>query len=42
METIYFKEHECHTYGSLPAVGQKAPDFKLVTPDLKEVKMRII
>ena len=38
METIYFKEHECHTYGSLPAVGQKAPDFKLVTPDLKEVK----
>ena len=38
METIYFKDQECHTYGSLPAVGEKAPEFKLVTPTLKEVK----
>ncbi len=38
METIYFKDLECHTYGSLPAVGEKAPEFKLVTPTLKEVK----
>lgn len=38
METVYFKEQECHTYGNLPAVGEKAPEFKLVTPTLKEVK----
>ena len=38
METIYFKDQECHTYGSLPTVGEKAPEFKLVTPTLKEVK----
>lgn len=37
METIYFKGEPCHTYGSLPKVGEKAPCFTLVTPELKEV-----
>ncbi|MCM1021015.1 MAG: thiol peroxidase [Muribaculum sp.] len=37
METIYFQGNPCHTYGMLPAVGTQAPDFTLVTPDLKEV-----
>lgn len=37
METIYFKEEPCHTYGSLPKVGDKAPAFTLVTPELKEI-----
>lgn len=37
METIYFKGEPCHTYGSLPKVGEKAPSFTLVTPELKEV-----
>lgn len=39
METIYFNETPCHTYGSIPAVGSKAPDFTLVTKDMKEVKL---
>lgn len=38
METIYFNGTPCHTYGSIPAVGEKAPCFNLVTPDLKEVR----
>lgn len=38
METIYFKGTPCHTYGSIPAVGEKAPCFNLVTPELKEVR----
>ena len=37
MESIYFKGEPCHTYGSLPKVGEKAPCFTLVTPELKEV-----
>ncbi len=37
METIYFKGTPCHTYGKVPAVGEKAPCFTLVTPELKEV-----
>ncbi|THG46613.1 MULTISPECIES: thiol peroxidase [Muribaculum] len=37
METIYFKGTPCHTYGNLPAVGEKAPCFTLVTPELKEI-----
>lgn len=39
METIYFNETPCHTYGSIPAVGSKAPDFTLVNKDMKEVKL---
>ena len=37
METVYFKGNECHTCGNLPSVGSTAPDFSLVTPELKEV-----
>jgi thiol peroxidase len=37
METIYFKGTPCHTYGNVPQVGEKAPCFNLVTPELNEV-----
>lgn len=37
METIYFKGTPCHTYGTLPEVGEKAPCFNLVTPELQEI-----
>ncbi|MDY3858202.1 MAG: thiol peroxidase [Muribaculaceae bacterium] len=39
METVYFSGNECHTGGNLPKVGDKAPDFKLVTPELKDVSL---
>ena len=39
METVYFSGKECHTGGNLPKVGDKAPDFKLVTPELKDVSL---
>lgn len=38
METVYFKGTPCHTYGTMPAVGDKAPCFTLVSPDLKELR----
>jgi len=34
MATITFKGNEVHTAGSLPAVGSKAPDFKLTAGNL--------
>ena len=37
METVYFKGNACHTYGMLPAVGATAPEFALVSPELKEL-----
>lgn len=37
METIYFNGTPCHTAGTLPKVGQKAPCFTFVTPGLKEI-----
>ncbi len=37
METVYFKGAPCHTNGKKVAVGEKAPCFNLVTPELKEV-----
>lgn len=37
METIYFKGTPCHTYGSVPRAGEKAPNFTLVRPDLSEI-----
>lgn len=37
METVYFKGTPCHTYGKMPRVGDKAPCFNLVTPELKEI-----
>lgn len=38
METVYFEGSPCHTYGSLPAVGEKAPCFTLVDSDMKEIR----
>ncbi|MDE7153540.1 MAG: thiol peroxidase [Muribaculaceae bacterium] len=37
METIYFKGTPCHTYGTMPAVGTKAPCYHLTAADLKEI-----
>lgn len=37
METVYFAGNECHTYGSLPQVGETAPAFALTGADLSEV-----
>lgn len=37
METVYFKGIPCHTGGTLPKVGEKAPCFTLVTPELKDI-----
>lgn len=39
METIYLNGTACHTYGSLPRIGEKAPAFKLTTPDLGEIEL---
>lgn len=39
METVYFTGNACHTSGNLPSVGTKAPDFKLVDADLKELSL---
>ncbi len=37
METIYLQGKPCHTYGTIPRVGEKAPCYTLVKPDLAEV-----
>lgn len=37
METIYLKGSPCHTCGTIPAVGEKAPCYNLVTKDLTEI-----
>lgn len=39
METVYFKGAEMHTYGEVPSVGDGAPDFRLVTKELKDVTL---
>lgn len=39
MATITFQGKPLHTAGDLPAVGAKAPDFKLVNGKLKEVTL---
>jgi len=39
MATITLKGNSVHTSGNLPAVGSKAPDFKLVKNDLSEVSL---
>ncbi len=39
METIYFNDMACHTAGTVPAAGEKAPDFTLVASDLKEIHL---
>lgn len=38
METIYFKETPCHTYGTMPAVGEEAPCFHLAGTGLQPVQ----
>ncbi|MBD5345324.1 MAG: thiol peroxidase [Bacteroides sp.] len=38
MQTIYFQGQPCHTYGSLPVVGEVAPCYHLAGVDLKEIK----
>ena len=38
METVHFQGTPCHTYGSLPIVGETAPCFTLVDSDMKEVR----
>lgn len=37
METVHFKGQPCHTYGTLPTVGSKAPDFNLTGTGLAPV-----
>lgn len=37
METIYFQGQPCHTYGTLPRIGDKAHCYTLVRPDLTEI-----
>lgn len=39
MATITLGGNPIHTAGELPAVGSKAPDFKLVQTDLSEVSL---
>lgn len=38
METVYFQGNPCHTYGTMPAVGEKAPCFTLVDSDMKDIR----
>lgn len=37
METVYFKEQPCHTYGTLPHVGSHAPEFTLTGANLGHI-----
>ena len=39
MAQVTFKGNPIHTSGELPAVGAKAPDFKLTGGDLKDVSL---
>jgi len=39
MATVTLKGNPIHTNGDLPAVGAKAPDFRLTTVDLKDVTL---
>jgi thiol peroxidase len=39
MATVTLKGNPIHTNGELPAVGAKAPDFKLTAADLKDVSL---
>ena len=40
MATITLKGNPIHTAGALPAVGSKAPDFKLTKTDLSDVSLK--
>ena len=37
MQTVYLNGTPCHTYGTIPAPGTKAPCYSLVTKDLREI-----
>jgi thiol peroxidase len=39
MATVTLKGNPIHTSGELPAVGTRAPDFRLVTGELKDVSL---
>lgn len=39
MSTIKFKGNDIHTSGTLPGVGQQAPDFTLTAGDLSDKKL---
>ncbi len=39
MTTLTFQGKPIHTNGLLPAIGSKAPDFKLVNSDLETVTL---
>lgn len=38
METVYFQGTPCHTYGLVPAAGDKAPCFNLVDSNLRDIR----
>lgn len=40
MATITLKGNQIHTKGSLPALGSKAPDFRLTKADLSDVGLK--
>ena len=40
MSKITLKGNEINTYAPLPKVGDKAPDFRLIDKDLKEVSLK--
>ncbi|MGE5547458.1 MAG: thiol peroxidase [Solirubrobacterales bacterium] len=40
MATVTLKGNPVNTNGSLPAIGSKAPDFRLVKTDLSEVSLK--
>lgn len=40
MATITLQGNEIHTNGDVPAVGDKAPEFKLVDKDLNDVSLK--
>lgn len=40
MAEITLKGNKIHTYGTLPAVGSKAPDFALTKTDLADVSLK--
>lgn len=39
METVYFKDIECHISGNVPRPGEAAPDFALTTKTLGELTL---
>ena len=37
METVFFKGQPCHTYGTVPSIGETAPCFHLAGADLSQL-----